>query len=85
MNPEQRAQLTESALQVLQMVALDILQEAHDKGQGGLSNVDVRDQAVSNGQGHEWQVFRGILGRLMERGLVVNDHPGSPGQWRLAK
>ena len=80
---EQRQRLTKTALEVLQMVVLDILQEAESNEEGGLSNVQIRDRASGLESGPAWKIFDGLLDILEEQNMAVNDTPGGgPGHWR---
>ena len=84
MNAHAKRRQVTIAVAMLSEVLAEVLQEAQDNGQGGLTAEDVGLRAGF--QGDRGQASRYILGMLKDQGLAVDESPGyGRASWRLTR
>ena len=82
MNAHAKRRQVTIAVAMLSEVLAEVLQEAQDNGQGGLTAEEVGLRARF--QGDRGQASRYILALLQDQGLAVDENPGrGPASWQL--
>ena len=65
-------------------VLADVLQDAKDNGEGGLTAVDVRNRTGCSGTDLTWKICIRVLNHMENVGEAVNDkHGHGPDSWHL--
>ena len=83
MNTRERRRLAVKAIDILMEVVEDVLQEAYDNNEGGLSATHVAAKAGFPNVGDRGHLSRYVLDRLRNDGIAIDDQPG-PGHGFLA-
>ena len=84
MNIHARRRTVNIGLAYLAEAVADVLQEAQDNNEGGLTAATIRARSGLPSNGYSWDTCRFVLNRLEQDGIVVNDGL-NPGSWRLAE
>lgn len=80
---ERRRRATCSIASISEVVA-DILQEAKDNNEGGLSAATINTRTGPENWDRQYQIVLGVLGLLSDNGIAVDDQPGlGHAAWRL--
>ena len=85
MNLRTRRRQVVTAIDMLMEVVEDVLREAQDNNEGGLTATTVAARAGFPKEGNPGGLARYVLGQLRVEGTAQNDKPGlGAGSWRLA-
>ena len=85
MNRTAKRHQTKIAIDLLAEVVEEVLQEAQDKGEGGLTATTVAARAGFPVKSNRGGLSRYILDLLSQQKVAINDLPGlGAGSWRLA-
>ena len=86
MNIHARRRTVNIGLAYLAEAVADVLQEAQDNNEGGLTAATVRERSGLPDNSYAWDTCRFVLNRLEQDGVVINNSPSpNPGSWRLAE
>lgn len=85
MNKTAKRHQTKIAIDLLAEVVEEVLQDAQNKGAGGLTATTVAARAGIPIKSNRGRLYRYILDLLSQQKVAINDQPGlGAGSWRLA-
>ena len=85
MNVHTRRRNVRIGVAYIAAVLAEVLQDAKDKGEGGLTAVEVRNRTGCSEADLTWDVCIRVLYHMEKAGETKNDQPGGgAGSWRLA-
>lgn len=84
MNVHARRRKVRIGVALIAEVLADVLQEAKDNGEGGLTIADVNERTGCSETDLHYELCRGVLQHMKRVGDAVNDQPGlGDSSWRL--
>ena len=84
MNIHERRRRAACSIAELSEVVADILQEAKDNGEGGLTAAVVNTRTGTANSNRQYPIILGVLGMLSDMDIAVDDQPDlGHAAWRL--